>query len=42
MSHDTDIFEYSRKGIEKPKPLFKQCTYIQESQASSNLSHYLL
>lgn len=36
MSHDTAIFEYSKKGVEKPKPLFKQYTYPQESQVSSN------
>lgn len=42
MWHNTDISEYSINGAEKPKPLFKQCTYLQEPQASSNLSHYLL
>lgn len=43
MSYDIDGWEYmSRKGVEKPKPPFKQCTYLQESQGSYNLSHYLL
>ena len=39
MSHDIDSWEHmSRKDVEKPKPPFKQRTYLQDSQASYNLS----